>query len=115
LNEWVERGGEESPRDELRGDGNAEAETGEFKTEGILLSKSCKGRGPVVGEVKAGELGAVTTLMLISCMYMNCRDVWQPARAVNSRMQACVQRVLGRCRRGRTNVKKRDSGPLRHW
>ena len=54
-------GGVESPSDEeVRGDSIGEVGTAE-----ILLSSSCKGRGPTVGEVTAGEVGVAGAALML--------------------------------------------------
>lgn len=92
-------GGVDRPSAELCGDVNAD--TGEFSAEGILLSKSCSGRGPV-GDVKEGEAGgAVTVPVLISCRswrmsckrVMRARDLSLRAKKVDRRQSVgCAER-----------------------
>lgn len=59
--------GVESPSAEERGDVNAEAESGEFDTAGMLLSNNCSGRGGPLGELSGDVDAAVIVLVLISC------------------------------------------------
>ena len=55
-------GGVESPSDEdVRGDN-----IGEVGPEQRLLSSNCNGRGPMVGEVTAGEVGVAGAALIFS-------------------------------------------------
>lgn len=54
-------GGVESPSDEAAYGDNGGGETGPAE---ILLSSSCRGRGPTVGEVTVGEVGVASAALM---------------------------------------------------